>query len=70
MQTPVDIPEGVRVTTMHRADAPIGRTAPARAEHSRHPDGGLIGWWQTAVGRSTKADETRRWANSRRIMRS
>ena len=27
MQTPVDIPEGVRVATMHRADAPLGRTA-------------------------------------------
>ena len=37
MQTPVDIPEGVRVTTMHRADTPIGRTAPARAETQSSP---------------------------------
>ena len=34
MQTPVDIPEGVRITTMHRADAPMGRTAHARAENT------------------------------------
>lgn len=27
MQTPIDVPDGVRVATMHRADAPIGRTA-------------------------------------------